>query len=133
MPLWLTIALPLLGGVAVAMATGELKGYLLRRAKEICEHATSTLPEPEASQRSEEWAAHILDMDQEPLRAFCTAKRYRKDARRIARELDDVAAFTRRGVLPKIARRRRVAEAIFLVRAIVLKISDIRRRWTASN
>jgi hypothetical protein len=125
MPLWLTIALPLLCGVAVAMATSELKGYLLRRANEICEHATSVLPGAEASQRAEEWAAHILDMDQEPIRAFITANKYRKDARRMATELEGASA--RAGMLRRIANSRLVAGVMFRVRAVVLLV--IRWSW----
>lgn len=81
------VTAPLLVGVASALLSGEIKGLLVRSARDAVRAAAALLPESEAIVRTEEWEAHIHDLADEPIRAYVHAKRLRHVAIQIAEEL----------------------------------------------
>ncbi len=85
------VVVPLVVGVVAAALSGEATGRMRRHAKEDAKRAAAMLPEPEASRRSEEWAAQIADLDREPIAAFFYAKRLRRDAVQMVGELSAIA------------------------------------------
>jgi hypothetical protein len=104
----LVAALMVLLGFTLATFSGDAKRFLWNRARSRIDRAASLLPEPEESERREEWEAHLLEFRDSPAYALNYARKLRRDARQMARELAPESPIARRSdvVLSGSARSR---------------------------
>jgi len=85
--------IPIVGlivAILLAFFAGDGKRMLFRKAERRIEDAAALLPLEEAEVRREEWRRHIEDLKDAPLHALVHARRLRRDAARMARELAPV-------------------------------------------